>query len=71
MLAVAGAAMHHIWVLFVGLVLSIALMGVAASVIAKVLNKHRWIGYAGLLIVIYVALSMIWHGGNSVVDAVT
>ncbi len=70
-LAVAGAAMHHLWVLFVGLVLSIALMGVAASLIAKVLAKHRWIGYAGLLIVVYVALSMIWHGGHSVVDAVT
>ncbi|HTO39837.1 MAG TPA: TerC family protein [Rhizomicrobium sp.] len=69
-LAVAGAAMQHFWVLVVGLLLSIALMGVAATYVAKLLNKHRWIGYAGLLIVVYVALSMIWHGGQSVLEAV-
>jgi YjbE family integral membrane protein len=70
-LAVAGAAMHHVWVLAVGLVLSVALMGAAANMIANVLDKHRWIGYAGLIIVVYVALSMIWHGGDTVIDAVT
>jgi YjbE family integral membrane protein len=70
-LAVAGAAMHHMWVLAVGLVLSIALMGAAANFIANILDRHRWIGYAGLILVVYVACSMIWHGGNSVVDAVT
>ncbi len=68
-LAVAGAAMHHLWVLAVGLLLSIALMGVAASMMANVLNRHRWIGYAGLIIVVYVALSMIWHGGYTVMGA--
>jgi YjbE family integral membrane protein len=70
-LAVAGAAMHHVWVLAVGLVLSVALMGAAANFIANILDRHRWIGYAGLILVVYVACSMIWHGGNSVVDAVT
>jgi YjbE family integral membrane protein len=70
-LAVAGAAMHHVWVLAVGLVLSVALMGVAANLLAKVLDRHRWIGYAGFLIILYVAVSMVWHGGYSVVDAVT
>lgn len=70
-LAVAGAAMHHIWVLGVGLILSVALMGAAANFIANILDRHRWIGYAGLILVVYVACSMIWHGGNSVVDAVT
>ncbi len=70
-LAVAGAAMHHVWVLGVGLVLSVALMGAAANFIASILDRHRWIGYAGLILVVYVACAMIWHGGNSVVDAVT
>ena len=70
-LAVAGAAMHHLWVLFVGLGAFHRADGRCGHLIAKVLAKHRWIGYAGLLIVVYVALSMIWHGGHSVVDAVT
>jgi YjbE family integral membrane protein len=70
-LAVAGAAMHHVWVLGVGLVLSVALMGAAANLIANLLDRHRWIGYAGLILVIYVACSMIWHGGNSVIDVMT
>jgi YjbE family integral membrane protein len=62
-LAVAGAAMEHLWVLVIGLILSVALMGVAASFVAKLLNKHPWISYAGLFIVVYVALRMIWFGG--------
>jgi YjbE family integral membrane protein len=65
-LAVAGAAMHHFWVLCVGLALSITLMGVAAHWIAHLLNKHRWIAYAGLFIVIYVALMMIARGWGMV-----
>ncbi|HEX4535193.1 MAG TPA: TerC family protein [Rhizomicrobium sp.] len=67
-LAVAGAAMNHVWVLAVGLVLSVALMGLAANLIAKILNKHPWISYAGLILVIYVALSMIWRGGNEILE---
>ncbi|MEI9990910.1 MAG: TerC family protein [Rhizomicrobium sp.] len=62
-LAVAGAAQKNLAVLAVGLMLSIGLMGIAASVIAKVLNRHPWVSYAGLFIVLYVAIKMIWQGG--------
>jgi YjbE family integral membrane protein len=62
-LAVAGAAMNHVWVLAIGLVLSIALMGLAASLIANLLHRMPWISYAGVIIVVYVALRMIWFGG--------
>ena len=61
-LAVAGAAREHPGVLVIGLALSIALMGLAASFIAKLLNRHRWIAYVGLAIILYVALDMIWRG---------
>jgi YjbE family integral membrane protein len=61
-LAVAGAAREHLVVLVFGLVLSIALMGVAASFIARVLQKHRWIAYVGLLVILYVSLDMIYRG---------
>ncbi|GGE34985.1 membrane protein [Agaricicola taiwanensis] len=62
-LAVAGAARDHPWVLVFGLVLSIALMGIAASFIARLLQKHRWIAYVGLLVILYVSLDMIYRGG--------
>lgn len=65
-LAVAGAAREHPWVLVFGLILSIALMGAAASYIARLLQKHRWIAYAGLAIIFYVALDMIYRGGVEV-----
>ena len=61
-LAVAGAARDHFTVLIIGLILSIALMGLAASFIAKLLHRHRWIAYVGLLIILYVALDMIHRG---------
>jgi YjbE family integral membrane protein len=61
-LAVAGAARDHFPVLVIGLVLSIALMGLAASFIARLLHRHRWIAYVGLLIILYVALDMIYRG---------
>ena len=61
-LAVAGAAREHPGVLVIGLILSIALMGLAASFIARLLNRHRWIAYVGLAIILYVALDMIWRG---------
>ena len=61
-LAVAGAAREHPIVLAFGLLLSIALMGVAADLIARLLNKHRWIGYVGLAIILYVACEMIYRG---------
>ncbi|HYC75761.1 TerC family protein [Brevundimonas sp.] len=66
-LAVAGAAHEHPWIMVFGLVLSIALMGVAATFIARILTKHRWVGYVGLVIVLYVALHMIWDGARSVI----
>ncbi len=65
-LAVAGAAREHPWVLVFGLVLSIALMGLAASFIARLLQKHRWIAYVGLLVILYVSLDMIWRGAHEV-----
>ena len=52
--------------LIFGLSLSIVLMGVAASLVARLLNRHRWIAYAGLAIIFYVACDMIWRGGNEV-----
>jgi YjbE family integral membrane protein len=61
-LAVAGAARHHPGVLVFGLGLSIALMGLAASFIARLLNRHHWIAYVGLAVILYVAIEMIWRG---------
>lgn len=61
-LAVAGAARDHPAAMVFGLGLSIVLMGVAASFIARLLNRHRWIAYMGLAIILYVALDMIWRG---------
>ena len=66
-LAVAGAARQHPGVLVAGLVLSITLMGVAASWIAKLLHRFRWLGYLGLAIVLWVAVHMIWEGSRNVV----
>ncbi|WP_340646706.1 YjbE family putative metal transport protein [Phenylobacterium sp.] len=66
-LAVAGAARQHPRVLVVGLLISITLMGVAATWIAQLLHRFRWLGYLGLGIVFYVALHMIWEGHRSVV----
>lgn len=66
-LAVAGAAREHPALLVFGLILSIALMGLAASWIARLLQRWRWIGYVGLLVVVYVALHMIWDGHRGVV----
>lgn len=61
-LAVAGAAMEHPTVLIFGLALSVALMGFAASLVARLLHKYRWIAYIGLLIILYVAVTMILDG---------
>ena len=65
-LAVAGAARDHLDVLIIGLLMSVALMGAAATYIAKLLERFRWIAYIGLAIVLYVAVSMVWHGGSDV-----
>jgi YjbE family integral membrane protein len=61
-LAVAGAAREHPVVLIFGLALSIAMMGIAASFIARLLQKHRWIAYVGLVVILYVAGEMIYRG---------
>ena len=65
-LAVAGAAREHPLILIFGLGLSIVLMGFAANVMAKLLQKHRWVGYVGLLIILYVALDMSYRGALEV-----
>jgi YjbE family integral membrane protein len=65
-LAVAGAAREHPFVLVIGLGLSIALMGIAANYIARLLHSHRWIAYVGLLLILYVAVEMIFRGSGEV-----
>ena len=61
-LAVAGAAREHSWVLAMGLVLSVALMGIAANMIAKYIDRYRWIGWIGLAVILWVACNMIYEG---------
>ena len=61
-LAVAGAARDHPGILIVGLVFAVALMGIAANFIARVIDRYRWIAYLGLAVVVYVALKMIYDG---------
>jgi len=61
-LAVAGAAREHPGIMVIGLVLSVALMGIAANVIAKYIERYRWIAWVGLVVIIYVAGKMIWEG---------
>jgi YjbE family integral membrane protein len=69
-LAVAGAARQHPYIMAAGLVLSIALMGVAATLIARLLDRHRWLAWVGLSVIVYVALRMIWEGGWQIEAAV-
>ncbi|BCW88557.1 hypothetical protein sos41_16980 [Alphaproteobacteria bacterium SO-S41] len=61
-LAVASAAGGHEWVLIFGLIVSIVLMAVAASLIARLLSKYRWIAWVGLVVIVYVAAKMTWEG---------
>lgn len=65
-LAVAGAAREHPGILIVGLIFAVALMGVAANIIAKYIDRYRWIGWIGLAVIVYVALKMIWEGFHEV-----
>ncbi len=65
-LAVAGAAREHPIILVFGLALSIALMGFAATLVANILQKHRWIAYVGLAVILYVALDMMYRGALEV-----
>jgi YjbE family integral membrane protein len=68
-LAVAGIALHHTWVLIVGLVLSVTLMGAAAAMIAGLLKRFPWISYIGLALIFYVAVKMIYQGSMDVVHS--
>jgi predicted tellurium resistance membrane protein TerC len=65
-LAVAGAAREHPGILIVGLILSVALMGIAANLIARYIERYRWIAYVGLAVILYVAVKMIWEGWHDV-----
>ena len=65
-LAVAGAARDHPWVLVFGLILSVILMGVAANFIARYIERYRWIAYVGLVVIVWVAGKMIWDGWKDV-----
>jgi len=69
-LAVAGAAKDHPYIMVIGLAVSVVLMGVAASFIANLLEKYRWIAWAGLLVILYVAGAMIWEGTNEIAGRV-
>jgi YjbE family integral membrane protein len=68
-LAVAGISLEHTWVLAFGLVLSVALMGVAAALIAGLLKRFPWVSYIGLAIILYVAVKMIYLGSMDVMVA--
>lgn len=61
-LAVAGAAREHPGILIVGLIFAVALMGLAANIIAKYIERYRWIAYVGLAVILYVAFKMIYDG---------
>lgn len=65
-LAVAGAAREHPGILMIGLVLSVALMGIAANLIAQYIERYRWIAWVGLAVIVYVAGKMMWEGFHEV-----
>ena len=69
-LAVAGAARDHPWVLVFGLILSVILMGVAANFIARYIERYRWIAWVGLIVILWVALKMIWEGAGHVAPVI-
>ena len=61
-LAVAGAAREHPGILIVGLIFAVAMMGIAANIIARYIERYRWIAWVGLLVIVYVAFKMIYDG---------
>jgi YjbE family integral membrane protein len=69
-LAVAGAARDHPWVLVFGLFLSVILMGVAANIIARYIERYRWIAWVGLAVIVWVACKMIWEGAHHVAPVI-
>jgi YjbE family integral membrane protein len=68
-LGVAGAAHEHLDVLIFGLILSIALMAIAANYIARIIERYHWIAYIGLAVVGWVAIDMIIRGMTEVANA--
>ncbi|WP_244490763.1 TerC family protein [Aureimonas frigidaquae] len=68
-LAVAGAARDHIEVLVAGLLISVVLMGAMATLVARLLNKYRFIAWIGLIIILFVAVRMIYEGSQQVACA--
>lgn len=69
-LAVAGAARDHPWVLVTGLLLSVLLMGIAANFIARYIERYRWLAWAGLIVILWVALKMIYEGAGHVAPVI-
>jgi YjbE family integral membrane protein len=69
-LAVAGAAREHPWVLVFGLILSVLLMGAAANIIAKYIDRYRWIAWGGLVVILWVAVKMIYEGAKHVAPVI-
>jgi len=69
-LAVAGAAKDHPYVLVFGLILSVILMGIAANVIARYIERYKWIAWVGLIVILWVALKMIWEGAGHVAPVI-
>ena len=69
-LAVAGAAREHPYVLIFGLILSVVLMGVAANFIARYIDRYRWIAWGGLLVILWVACKMIYEGAGHVAPVI-
>jgi YjbE family integral membrane protein len=69
-LAVAGAAREHPYVLVFGLILSVLLMGAAANIIARYIDRYRWIAWGGLLVILWVAAKMIYEGAGHVAPVI-
>ncbi len=65
-LAVAAAAREHPTVLFFGLAFSVTLMGLAANLVAKLVQRYHWIAWIGLVVILYVALNMVWEGSHQI-----
>jgi YjbE family integral membrane protein len=64
-LAVAAVSKHNVYIMAFGLILSVVLMGVAASVIARVINRYRWIAVVGIIIIIFAGVRMVWEDGHN------
>lgn len=68
-LAVAAVSKHNVYIMAFGLVLSVVLMGVAASIIARVINQHRWIAVVGIVVILFAGARMVWEDGHNLLPA--